>query len=105
MELVLSIVFFALGLLAQVFVPFLRKQRDLAEADPNAELEFGWKFIRPKVLSAIIVILVSPMVVPDFRDLLELYWQSAFLLGFGSAALGHEFAQGVKTVQTIRKNA
>lgn len=91
---VVSWVSFVLGIIAAVFIPYLNElQSDAVAAlnDPEApppDRRLKWKYIWPKLLSVIIVLVSLPLLVADLSIVATLGPQAAWLLGMGSASPG-----------------
>lgn len=74
-----------LGILARIFVPFIKERRD------NPELTWDWKYTRGPVLAFVVVFLMLPLLIPNLADTIRNSDpQTIWLVGWGVGDIGRE---------------
>lgn len=73
------------GLAARIFVPWLAKRQQ--DADASA---FEWKYVWPQLLSVALILFVLPIVVSDLSLVSNLPYQAAWLLGWAAGDIGRQ---------------
>lgn len=96
-----AVVFFVLGILANVFIPYLLELQAAAEDPENHPGVLSWKYVLPKIIAVLVLIFTLPLTYPDLDTVLSLPWQTAFIAGYGVSAVGELVRKGIKVARQV----